>query len=158
MKIDLDDLERRAQTANANWLLESIAAPLPQETLALVMIARAAQALRIARRDGLCGDYEQDMREALAQALDAAGLGIRPSGNVADGSPTPNPNPQPQDRYLILEVIHDLDRRVLQAQADGYPQSRDIERKQSAALRRWLERTDAFLGGPMQDARGRWPK
>lgn len=55
-------------------------------------------------------------------------------------------NPQPNDRDLILEVIHDLDRRVLQAQADGYPQGRDIERRQSAALRGLLERADDHLG------------
>lgn len=55
-------------------------------------------------------------------------------------------DPQPLDRGLILEIIHDLDRRVLQAQADGSPQDRDIERAQSAALRRLLERADTFLG------------
>ena len=42
--------------------------------LALIAIVRAAQAVRIARRDGLRGDYEQDVHEALTRALDAAGF------------------------------------------------------------------------------------
>ncbi len=58
----------------------------------------------------------------------------------------PEANPQPNDRDLILEVIHDLDRRVLQARADGYPHGRETEREQSAALRRLLERADDYLG------------
>lgn len=66
-------------------------------------------------------------------------------------------NPQPRDRDLIVEIIHDLDRRVLQAQADGSPQGRDIERQQSAALRRLLERADGYLGWRTRDARAGRP-
>ena len=44
----------------------------PPTVLALIAIVRAAQAVRIAHRDGLRGDYEQDVHEELARALDAA--------------------------------------------------------------------------------------
>jgi len=46
----------------------------PPTALALIAIARAAQAVRVARRDGLRGDHEQDVHEVLARALDAAGF------------------------------------------------------------------------------------
>lgn len=46
----------------------------PSMALALIAIVRAAQAVRIARRDGLRGDHEQDVHEALTRALDAAGF------------------------------------------------------------------------------------
>lgn len=62
-------------------------------------------------------------------------------------------NPQSGDRGLILEIIHTLDQRVLQARADGFPQGRAIEQAQSAALRRLLERADDFLGWQAHDAR-----
>ncbi len=52
----------------------------------------------------------------------------------------------PCDRDLIAEIIHDLDRRVMQSERDGNPQGRDPERQQSAALRRLLARADAKLG------------
>lgn len=63
------------------------------------------------------------------------------------------PNPQPDDRDLILEILHDLDRRVMQAERDNCPQWQDPERLQSAALRRLLERADDFLGWHVRDAR-----
>lgn len=63
------------------------------------------------------------------------------------------PNPQPNDRDLILEIIHDLDRHVLQAARDGCDYGRDIERAQSAALRRLLERADAYLGWKVRTGR-----
>ena len=147
----------------------------PPTVLTLLTIARTAQAVRNAHRNGLRGDYVQDVHDKLAEALDAAGLSDSPHeaapasgtiaslaadmvaaggtlpypGSLADISATPTdgvPNPQPDDRDLILEVIHDLDRRVLQAQADGNPHGRDIEREQSEALRRLLKRADDFLG------------
>lgn len=46
----------------------------PPTVLSLIAIARAAQGVRIARRDGLRGDHEQDVHEALARELDAAGF------------------------------------------------------------------------------------
>jgi hypothetical protein len=65
---------------------------------------------------------------ALTADMVAAGGTLPYPGTGSDASATPAvPNSQ---------VIHDLDRRVLQAQTDGYPQSRDIEREQSAALPR----------------------
>ena len=66
-------------------------------------------------------------------------------------------NPQLHDRDLIIEVIHDLDRRVMQAEQDGFPQGRNIEREQSAALRRLLERADDYLGWQTRDARAGRP-
>jgi hypothetical protein len=45
----------------------------PPTVLALIAIARAAETVHVAYRDGLRGDYEQDVHEELAQALDAAG-------------------------------------------------------------------------------------
>lgn len=47
----------------------------PPTVLALLAIARAAQDVCVAYRDGLRGDYEQDVHEELARALGAAGLG-----------------------------------------------------------------------------------
>jgi hypothetical protein len=52
--------------------------------------------------------------------------------------------PRPSDRDLIMEIIHDLDRRVFQSARSGNPQSRDPERQQVAALRRLLARADAL--------------
>jgi hypothetical protein len=46
----------------------------PPTALAFIAIVRAAQDVRVARRDGLRGDHEQDLHESLAQALDAAGF------------------------------------------------------------------------------------
>lgn len=43
--------------------------------LSLVAIARAAKAVRDARRDSLRGDYDQDVHADLARALNDAGLG-----------------------------------------------------------------------------------
>lgn len=59
--------------------------------------------------------------------------------------------PQPGDRDLIMAIIHDLDRRVLQSERDGNPQGRDPERQQSAALQRLLERADDYLGWQARD-------
>jgi predicted RNase H-like HicB family nuclease len=89
---------------------------------------------------------------ALAADLVAAGGTLPYPGTVACAS-SATPNPQSNDRDLILEVIHDMDRRVLQAEADGNPQGRELERQQSAALRRLLERADDFLGWHVRDAR-----
>jgi hypothetical protein len=71
---------------------------------------------------------------ALATDIIAAGGTLPSPGLVADVSAAPTdpiPNLQPHDRDLILEIIHDLDRR-------GLGRGRDIERKQSAALRRFI--------------------
>lgn len=133
----------------------------------MVASACAAQAVRIARRDGLRSDHEQDAHDELACSLDGAGVSTRPpcittpaigtvaafaAGIVATGKTLPYPGsvvdvsaaltdpvlkPQPHARDLILEVIHDLDRGVLQAQTDGYLQGLDIKREQSAALQRF---------------------
>ena len=96
-----------------------------------------------------------DKRSVATDALDTLVKGpTMPKPNPTPAPlDTPTANPQPGDRDLVLEVIHDLDRRVLQARADGYPQGRDIEREQSAALRRLLERADDYLGWHVRDAR-----
>jgi hypothetical protein len=60
--------------------------------------------------------------------------------------------PRPSDRDLIMEIIHDLDRRVFQSARSGNPQSRVPERQQVAALRRLLARADDYLGWQAQDA------
>lgn len=53
---------------------QHIAAVNPQVTLALIAVARAAKAVRDVRRQGLRGDYPQDLHDDLARALDEAGL------------------------------------------------------------------------------------
>jgi len=78
-KLNLDDIEHACHEWKAqlgkSWIDDDERIHLNGNgMLELVIIARAAQAVRVARCDVLRGDYEQDVHDALARVLDAAVL------------------------------------------------------------------------------------